>query len=353
MTRSHESGYRRDLVKFACFIMALVVAAAVFLGTPGFTVPTLCSIVLTTLLTPLITSMERKGFSRKHAILVLFLALGVIFFLGGALAAKSWQSQWVSLQQNAPDYFSHTVNRITLFEDELKLKYPFLHGLNLAESLSNWGNKTGSWFAEKLPGFMSTFLGCIFMVPLLTFCFLIDGRTIRRKFFSLVPNRFFESVYIVTHGVSSALSDYLRAKLIEALLVGAIVSIGLGFIHSQYAIVLGIWAGVSNIVPYVGPFLGLLPAVLIAGLDPQGGPPMIIGTSAVFGVAFMIDSVVIFPGVVAKLVKLNPLVLTASVVLGNYYFGIIGMLVSIPIAAALKVVFHELYFIIYGFVPDP
>ena len=62
---------------------------------------------------------------------------------------------------------------------------------------------------------------------------------------------------------------------------------------------------------------------------------------------------VIFPGVVAKLVKLPPLILIASVILGQYYGGMLGMLISIPIAAALKVLLSEVYVIIYGFVPDP
>ena len=100
---------------------------------------------------------------------------------------------------------------------------------------------------------MSGLVSCLFLVPILTFCLLQEGRRIRRGFFQLVPNRFFESVYIVTHGVGSALSDYLRAKLIEAFLVGWITGCGLWLVHSPYAIVLGFWSGVTNILPYIGP----------------------------------------------------------------------------------------------------
>ena len=180
-----------------------------------------------------------------------------------------------------------------------------------------------------------------------------EGRKIRRGFFQLVPNRFFESVFIVTHGVGSALSDYLRAKLIEAFLVGLITAAGLSLIHAQYAIVLGFWAGVTNILPYIGPILGAVPGLAIAALDAHGNAGAIWASAMVYGSANMIDAMVIFPGVVAKLVKLPPLVLIASVILGQYYGGIVGMLVSIPIAAAIKVLLSELYVIIYGFVPDP
>jgi len=348
VSRQHDPSFRRDLLKFACFVLALAGVAFVFFGTPALMVPTLCSIVCAALLSPWISALERRGFSRDSAILTL---LGCILAVGGCaglLIARNWSHEWLSFQANVPDYFSDSIAKITGLQDRLKASYPFLHSVDFAASLSNWGNRTAESFADRIPSIASGFLGCLFFVPILTFCFLREGRNIRRRFAQLVPNRFFESVYIVTHGVSSALSDYLRAKMIEGFLVGAMVTVGMAMIHSPYAIVLGFWAGATNILPYIGPILGALPGIIIAMLDPQGAT-MLLGTVAVYGTAFVTDSMVIFPGIVAKLVKLNPLVLTASVILGQYYGGIIGMLVSIPIAAAIKVLLHEVYSLVYGY----
>lgn len=324
-----------------------------FFGNPALSLPTLFAIVLATLFSPWVSVLERRGFSRSASILILFLVITTFGMTSGILIARNFQSEWGSIQQNAPQYFSNSVKGISHLELKLKSSYPFLKDLNFAESISNWGSHTGAWFADHLPAMMSRILSCIFLVPILTFCFLSEGRTIRRRFFELVPNRYFESVFMVTHGVSTALSAYMRAKLIEGFLVGCITGLGLWIVHSPYAIVLGFWSGVTNVLPYIGPILGAVPGIAIAALDSQGGGGAVWMTAAVYGTANLIDSMVIFPGVVAKLVKLPPLVLIASVVLGQYYGGMLGMLVSIPIAAALKVLLSEIYVIVYGFVPDP
>lgn len=353
MAKPLDSSYRSDLLKFGCFLLTLTAAGVLFFGNPALSLPTLCAIVLATLFSPWVAWLERRGFSRSTSILILFLVMSSAGAAGGIVIARNWQTEWLTIQEKAPEYFANSVKGISRLEFKLKASYPFLRNINLAESLSNWGSHTGSWFADRLPGMMSRVLSCVFLVPILTFCFLSEGRSIRRRFFQLVPNRFFESVFIVTHGVGSALSNYLRAKLIEAFLVGSITGLGLWIIHSPYAIVLGIWSGVTNILPYIGPILGATPGIAIAALDAQGGGGAVWMTACVYGSANLIDSMLIFPGVVAKLVKLPPLVLIASVVLGQYYGGMLGMLVSIPIAGALKVVLSEVYVIVYGFVPDP
>lgn len=354
MPRLHDAAFRRDLLKFACFIFTLAAAGLLFLGNPALSLPTLCAVVLTTLLSPWVATLERRGFSRSSAILILFLGFTALGASVGFMVARNWQNEWLSIQEKAPTYFSNSVGGLTRIESKIKAAYPFLKNVKMAESFSNWGSHTGSWFADQLPGMMSKLLSCIFLVPILTFCFLKEGRTIRRGFFQLVPNRFFESVYIVSHGVVGALSSYLRAKMIEGFLVGCITGLGLWAIHFPYAIVLGVWSGVTNVLPYIGPVLGAAPGIAIAALDAQGGGGGAVWmTAMVYGGANLVDSMVIFPGVVAKLVKLPPLVLVASVVVGQYYGGIIGMLVSIPIAAALKVLLSEVYVIVYGFVPDP
>jgi putative permease len=225
-----------------------------------------------------------------------------------------------------------------------------LKNIHFAEKLSSSSIQWEGWFADTGSALLGHLFGCLFLIPILTFCLLSQGRSIRRSFFQLVPNRFFESVYIVTHGVFSAMSDYLRAKIIEAFLVGSMTTTGLVFAHSPYALVLGFWAGITNIIPYIGPILGAAPGVLIALMDPSN-PSLIWTTITVYTVANLIDAIVIFPGIVAKLVNLNPLVLIASVVIGQYYYGILGMLISIPIAAAIKVVLYEFYVIVYGYVP--
>jgi putative permease len=117
-------------------------------------------------------------------------------------------------------------------------------------------------------------------------------------------------------------------------------------VQAPYAVLLGIVAGVTNILPYIGPIFGVIPPLLMVLVDPSLSHllwPIII----VFVVANVIDNVFIFPVIVAKLVNLNPLILIAVVAVGQEYYGLIGMLISIPIAATIKVIIQEVYSLIY------
>jgi len=174
---------------------------------------------------------------------------------------------------------------------------------------------------------------------------MTDARSVA-AFYQLVPNRFFESLFIVSNEIANAISDYLRAKLVEATLVGLLTLVGMVLVGAPYTAVLAVLAGITNIIPYVGPILGAVPGLLVAAFD-HNHPGMLWPVALVYIVANVIDTFVIFPVVVAKLVNLHPLILIAVVAVGQQYYGLVGMLISIPVATAVKVVVHEIYSAVY------
>lgn len=228
----------------------------------------------------------------------------------------------------------------------MKASHPFLGSMHPTQSLLTWGSRTGEWFVDHGPTVMSHFLSWLFIVPLLTFVFLNEGPVFRRQFYHLVPNRYFESFFLITTDIFHGISDYLRAKLLEAFLVGLIATMGLSAVGAPYALVLGFLIGITNIIPYLGPFFGAIPAVIISSLD-GGDPHLVYSVAAVLVVTNIIDMTLIFPLIVAKLVKLHPLVLVIAVAIGQRYYGFVGMLLSIPVATALKVVLQEIYYAVY------
>lgn len=337
---------RRDLVKLLFLAATVAAVGAVFLVTPALSTPTLLSIGAAMVFSPLVSAVERRGVSRAVAILVLFLVIGVILGLAGVWAAQGVQDQWNSFRTHAPEFFNTGVERMRAYESQLKGRYSVLAPLEPTRTVIAWGESTGRWFVDNGAKIAGDILTWAFLAPFITFVMLNDGRQIRRRFFSLVPNRFFESFFLVSHDILTAISDYLRAKLVEALLVGILTGVGLWAVGAPYALVLGVVAGVTNILPYVGPLIGAAPGILVAAFDPTL-TGMILPVSLVYIIANVIDTVVIFPLIVAKLVNLHPLILIVAVMLGQQYYGLVGMLISIPIASGLKVMLQELYSSIY------
>jgi putative permease len=114
-----------------------------------------------------------------------------------------------------------------------------------------------------------------------------------------------------------------------------------------FAFILGIVAGLTNILPYLGPFIGYVPA-LVVGLSGGYDNSLIITMSILYAVANIIDLAIVFPVLVSKIVNLHPIIVVLSVIIGSQFLGVAGMIVSIPIAAFFKILFEQLYSDIYG-----
>ena len=231
-------------------------------------------------------------------------------------------------------------------ENQIKSSHGFLQSVNPTDSLVQWLKRTEVWMTTNSAGLIGDLLTWLLIVPFVTFVLLNEGPALRKRLFQLVPNRYFESAFIVTNEIGNSLAEYLRAKLFEAVLVGLLTTVGLALIHAPYPVILGVIAGVTNIIPYVGPFFGAAPAILITLMEPSLSS-LIIPVLIVYSIVNIVDMVVIFPFIVAKLVDLHPLVLIAVVVVGQRYYGLVGMLISIPMATALKVVIEQIHTAVY------
>jgi putative permease len=327
-------------------VLALSAPVLVLYFAPSLTTSALISVACTLVLSPIVELLERRGMGRTAAILVVFVLIAGTLGAGSVWLANSIRSEWGSLQEKAPAYFNATVDKLRTYEASWKERYPVLEPLQPTDRLVNAGQETGGLFLKHTPAIMGALATCLFIAPFLTFVLLSEGRSIRKRIFELVPNRFFEASFMISSRIVTSLSDYIQAKLAEAFLVGLLCGIGLAVVKAPYSLVLGIIAGITNIVPYVGPVFGLIPAVLIVAFDPTYSSlfwPVII----VYTVANVIDNIVIFPVLVAKLVNLHPLILIIAVMIGGQYYGMIGMLVSIPVATALKVILQEIYSAVY------
>jgi putative permease len=198
----------------------------------------------------------------------------------------------------------------------------------------------------KLPNFLASLFEWIILVPFFLFFFLRDSRSMRDLFLAITPNILFERIYFLTHEFNRKLGDYIFAKFIEASIIGVIITIGLSIMGVNFWLIWGILAAITNIIPYIGPVLGMIPAVVVSFIE-YGWGPTFIGVLLLFIIANIVDLAIVFPILVSKVVDLHPLVVVVSVIVGSQFFGVVGMVISIPIAAALKLLFIEIYKEIY------
>jgi len=135
--------------------------------------------------------------------------------------------------------------------------------------------------------------------------------------------------------INRVVSQFLRGQLLDALIIAVLSSIGLSLIGLDFAVFIGCFAGLCNIIPYFGPIISIVPAALVGLLT--GGASQALFAILVLVIIQQIDANIIYPRVVGSSIGLHPLFVLISVTVGGYYWGIGGMILAVPTAAIIKV----------------
>ena len=182
------------------------------------------------------------------------------------------------------------------------------------------------------------------IILFLTFFLLNSGRQMKKAFIQIVPNRFFEVALVLIQGLDRQLGDYLRSRLIQTIIISIIAAMGYWILGLRFALLIGIIAGLANLIPYIGPFIGAIPAVIVVFLDSRFGPGWsLLAVIALTLVIQIIDNAVITPLIIGKSVELGPVTTIVVVLLGEQLLGLIGLLMAVPIAAMCKLIIEEVW----------
>lgn len=186
-----------------------------------------------------------------------------------------------------------------------------------------------------VPGVLS-----VVVAPILAFYVLKDIIRIRRRFWEFVPVDWRPSVFKLGIDLDRALNGYIRGQIIVALVVGMLSALWVMALHIPFAPLIGAVAAITDVIPYVGPIAGAVPAVLLGLMrSPWTAGYAVIG----FIVIHQLEGMVISPKVVGDSVGLHPLVIIFAILAGADMAGFTGLLLAVPFAAALKVLLTHLY----------
>ena len=182
------------------------------------------------------------------------------------------------------------------------------------------------------------------IILFLTFFLLNSGHQMKKAFIQVVPNRFFEPALALIQGLDRQLGDYLRSRLIQTIILSIIAAIGYWILGLRFAILIGIIAGLANLIPYIGPFIGTIPAIIVVFLESRFGPGWSLLAVIILTLAIqIIDNAIITPLIIGKSVELGPVTTIVVVLLGEQLLGLIGLLMAVPIAAMCKLIIEEVW----------
>ena len=200
-----------------------------------------------------------------------------------------------------------------------------------------------------LVGFAGNFFVSLMVIGFMTFFFIHQKGLIRPFIYQLIPNKYFEIVVTSVYKVEKLLSSYLLGILIQTLSVFILLSIGLWVVGAHYFIVIALFAAVVNFIPYFGPVLGALFAVVIQLITMATSPGEtfeyldIIQVLFVFMSVQLLDNILLQPLIFSKSLKAHPLEIFVVIFVGAVAGGVVGMIAAIPLYTILRVFIVEFY----------
>ncbi len=341
ITKEQKNRLKRiNIVRLFVFLGILVISVSVLVLMHNLFIALLLAFVMSYLARPLTAPLERAGLSYNQSLIVIFFSGLLLLCVLGVWLFPLALKQVSHLQTEWPRYFKGLMGLIS--EVEIKIKTWLNIDLSLQSSGEAWLLSLGKLLVKDLPLRTVHSITILILAPFLAFFMLKDGHRLSKSFMVLVPNSLFELVLDLQYQINKQLGQFIRARFLEAFIVGTVAVIGLSIIGFPFAFLLGGFAAVTNLIPYLGPIIGAVPGVVIALVN-QAPPWDLALVIMVYVVAQLIDAGVLVPILVARIVNLHPVTVVLLIILGGQFMGVLGMIISIPLANALKVTFLAVY----------
>ncbi|HLT91708.1 MAG TPA: AI-2E family transporter [Woeseiaceae bacterium] len=295
---------------------------------------------------PLADRLQRLRLPRSIAVVTVFLLTFALLGLLVLLVVPMVNAQVSALLDALPALVAE------IEQVWLPRLAPFLdltaEDVGFAAFMDRYGDLAGSWGSSLLlsvtrsSGALAAAVISLFLVPILTFYLLRDWDTMIARIGALVPLRYRATVFHLARESDEVLGAFLRGQLLVMFSLAIIYSVGLSLVGLEFAIAIGVIAGLISFVPYLGFVFGILLATLTVVLEPD---PLwrLAGVVATFSVGQVIEGSVLTPKLVGDRIGLHPVLVIFAVAAGGQLFGFFGVLLALPMAAVLSVIIRFAY----------
>lgn len=313
--------------------------------------PVVLALIFYYLLRPILRLLVKAKIPRIGGIAIIFLGGAGIVALITVLVLPFLKEQFQELVMQFPVYFRESLTDLDSF-----LRSSFIGDYysgssfdieqlmaTLPANVSDTLQSAVTGIISGITGFISTITSVILsivIVPFILFYLLKDGDKLPGYFVKLLPPRFRDDTREVLSEADKQLSAYIQGQLIVAFCVGVMVYVGFLIIGMQYALLLGVLAMITSVVPYIGPAITIAPAAIIALVI---SPFMLLKLAIVWTVVQLVEGNLISPQVMGKTMYIHPVTIIFVLLTAGSLFGIAGVILGIPMYALLRVLVSHFY----------
>ena len=290
------------------------------------------------LLSPAVAWADALAIRRSVAVSALFAVITAVLAVAGFLLGPGMLAEGAALMDRVPALARQIDLGLDAVVRDLAESAPAVRGL-LPEG--------GGWVQRFVlnrglgePGDLFEHAGHLFLltilVPFFAFFMLRDMHRLIAVAMDRLPPQHVETSVAVWREVNGVIGRYIRGLVLDGLVVGALAALGLWAARVPYPLVLGAFAGLANVVPFVGPLLSAAAAGVVVVMTPGQGLAGVGRVALLVLVIKVLDDTIIQPFTIGRSLHLHPALLLGSVVVGNHALGVLGMIIAVPVAMVLQ-----------------
>lgn len=339
MSPSLHGVHRSDYARLIAAILLLCLVAAAGYALQHTISCFLLSWIIAYLLDPLVMRMEERGIRRTRALLLLYTISGIlsIFFL--AIMVPKLTMGWDAFVRDLPLY----IQKLKQIAMEWKTRLPDRYGSEEIQWLIDKASNNIDSAAQKAGVMAYSFGSRIFfnifnivLSPILVFFMLYYKQTIIETLKSWIPEERKTVTIAIGMEVNSSIGSYLRGQVIVSIIVALLSTVALLFLDIPHPIFCGIFAGAASVLPFIGVLIATLPALFFAWFKYQS-IAILSQTGFAFALIYFLEGYIIKPLIFKESMNLNPLMTIVMVMALGELLGFWGILLALPIAAAIKI----------------
>ncbi len=345
----------RLLVNILQYLLPLLAIAVLFYYFPqisNLVVMLFLGLLVSYLFSPIVDRLERWNIERTAATAIVFLGLGGMLFWMLWVSIPEIGNQIAQLQDRVLERDLQAL--LNQWVQRLELWLPLIEEGQFGEPAEDWFRwilgqfATIQAIAQEILRFLGDFVLYLLLVPIFSFFLIRDRRELRKYVIQSFPNQYFEMVFNIYYKIDQKLGNYIRGLIVEIFIMALLSLIGFWLLDVPFAILNALFLGVTNVVPYFGPIAGALPPVVLTLLDTRD-PYVIAGVILVACIVQLLDNVFVKPIVFSRSMDLHPVIVILVIIGGGQLYGVLGMILSIPVVSMIIVIVSEFNWAVRNF----
>ncbi|WP_280769313.1 AI-2E family transporter [Salipaludibacillus daqingensis] len=310
-------------------------------------IPFLIAGVLFYLLRPIVHLLHMRKVPKVIAILIIYIGMISVITMLVLLVGPILQGQVMRLVDNAPMLFEELRKLLIQIEDnEWFSRFQETENFSIEEitnNLTNYLTEAFDFISSNIAGFIGGVINILLIfivVPFVLFYLLKDGEKAPNQLLRFLPEKQQSEGHRILEDMDDKLSSYIQGQIIVSVCVGVLMYISFLIIGIEYSLILALIAMFTNVVPFVGPWIGTVPAVIVAIID---SPLMVLWVILAIVIVQQIESNLISPQVMGRKLAVHPLTIIVLILVAGRFAGLLGLILAVPTYAVAKVIISHMY----------